>query len=71
MDADCIHGLGPASACVLCNGRVERERQLAQTVERRFPARFASRLVCGHDVAVGERIAKMGDGSYRCDDCAP
>jgi hypothetical protein len=24
-DEECIHGLGPVSACVICNGRARRE----------------------------------------------
>ena len=31
-DDECIHGLGPCSACVICNGRARREK--AEAVER-------------------------------------
>jgi len=29
VNDECIHGLGMASACSVCNGRVARERRLA------------------------------------------
>lgn len=31
-DPECIHGLGPVSACVICNGRAKREA--AEQVEQ-------------------------------------
>ena len=32
VDDECIHGLGPVSACVICNGRAKREA--AEQVEQ-------------------------------------
>lgn len=39
-DEECIHGLGPVTACVICNGRAERERAEQASAYRVFPAKY-------------------------------
>ncbi len=68
FDSECIHGLGPVSACVICNGRAERERAAAAEVVHWFDARYDSRLGCGCYALIGEPIAKRADGTYVCAD---
>lgn len=69
-DQECIHGLGPISACTICNGREQREQAERNLIIAWFPARYASTLACGHDVEPGEQIAKTNDDRYLCADCA-
>lgn len=44
---ECIHGLGPVSACVICNGRERREAKQraleAELVRGRYPRTLAAR----------------------------
>lgn len=70
-DEECIHGLGPVSACVLCNGRADREAAISKTVVARWPALYAGRVACGHDVEVGDQLTRLGDGRIVCEECAP
>lgn len=68
MDADdeCPHGLGMRAACVICNGRVQRERDAAEaavrTVLYRFNARYPGRCAaCVRSIGVGDPVAMRGD----------
>lgn len=56
---------------MICNGREAREKAERGEIVARFPARYASTLVCGHDVEVGEMIARRADETYVCEGCAP
>ena len=67
---ECIHGLGPVTACTICNGREARERAEANRVIYWFEARFDGTVNCDHSVEIGERLARMGDDSIRCERCA-
>ena len=71
MTDECIHGLGPVSACVICNGRAATERKVAAEVDYTFTARFDGPLGCGHDSAIGDRLARLKSGRIVCKDCAP
>lgn len=69
-EQECIHGLGPKSACTICNGREQRERAERDLIVARFPARYISLLACGHFSEIGEQIAKTNDDRYLCAECA-
>lgn len=69
-EPECIHGLGPVSACTICNGREKRERQQV-TVTGYFPAKYASRLSCGHVAVIGEMLCRLSDESLLCEECHP
>lgn len=71
MDDECIHGLGPVSACVLCNGRAAREAAAAREVTAQWSALFDGPVACGCRVEVGDPLARLGDGRVVCGDCAP
>jgi hypothetical protein len=71
VDGECIHGLGPVSACVICNGREADDARRARIVSIRFRARYASVIDCHHFVGVGSWVARMADGSLICEECAP
>lgn len=70
-DDECIHGLGPISACTICNGREKREQARRDLVVMRFPAQYASRLACGHEPDIGDLIARMADDRLVCAECVP
>lgn len=69
-DAECIHGLGPVTACTVCNGKEAAARRARHTVDYSFPAKFTGRADCGHEVEAGEPLNRMLDGSLRCEECA-
>lgn len=68
---ECIHGLGPVAACVICNGRAASEAKPTSEVAYTFRAKFGGRLSCGHEVDLGELIYRMADERLICEDCAP
>ncbi|HRE01004.1 MAG TPA: hypothetical protein PLV68_06865 [Ilumatobacteraceae bacterium] len=63
---ECIHGLGPRSACVLCNGRAAREEAEAHRIVQWFAARYSGRLACGCYTTVGDLIARRADDTFVC-----
>lgn len=65
----CIHEQIPQT-CSICNGRDGREAAERAVITARFPARYASTLACGHDVEIGDVIARRADETYVCSDCA-
>ncbi len=66
MDDECIHGLGPVAACIICNGREARERAAANVVEYRFSAQFDGPAACGHHVERGDVLA-YGHGEWQAE----
>lgn len=68
-DDECIHGLGPVSACVICNGRAEREGRNAST-GRLFSAAFPGRCsACEEKIEPGDLIGPFERGGYGCQEC--
>lgn len=73
-DDECIHGLGPVSACVLCNGRAERDRAAeiaaGEAAWRTFPASYEGHCrACYLPIFVGEMIAWRPDAPATHADC--
>lgn len=66
-DDECIHGLGPVAACVLCNGRAAREERAAAVIVEWFAARYDGRLGCGCRVTHGDLIGRRADDTFVCD----
>lgn len=66
---ECIHGLGPISACTICNGRAAAERKAANAVDYSFTAKFDGPLACGHHSEIGDQLHRLGDGRIVCDEC--
>lgn len=61
---ECIHGLGPVEACVICNGRAQREAKEAAEQPRIFPTKFYGHCPeCNLPIHVGEMIAWFPEGS--------
>lgn len=62
---ECIHGLGPIAACVICNGRAEREAKLASTTMPVFiTSRYDSTCpACDLAIHIGDNIAWFPDHS--------
>lgn len=60
-DDECIHGLGPKSACTICNGREAKEREDTTAT---FASSFRSMCrVCKQPIAVGDEITgHVGSG---------
>lgn len=57
-EEECIHGLGPVEACVICNGRAKREAAERAEQPRTFPAKFESQCPeCDLPIYVGQMVA--------------
>jgi hypothetical protein len=55
---ECIHGLGPVSACTVCNGRQEREAKEHAEIPCNFPAKYESQCpACNLPIVVGQIVA--------------
>lgn len=68
---ECIHGLGPVSACTICNGREAKERAERNRIVARFPAAYEGHCYgCQDEISVGDILARTADGRYLCTDCA-
>jgi hypothetical protein len=70
--AECIHGLGPVSACTICNGRDERDR--AVTAERAvtFAAKYPGQCSCCNlPIHVGQILSWDRENPPVHDGCAP
>lgn len=70
---ECIHGLGPVTACVICNGR-ERQERLARFVADPewlpFPAKFFGRCpACDRSIDTGEALVRTGSGEFIHERC--
>lgn len=70
-DDECIHGLGPKSACTICNGAERRAADQKQW--RSFMARYAGQCPgCDLPIAVGQMIAwPVGGGPVYHEGCQP
>jgi hypothetical protein len=68
-DPECIHGLGPASACTICNGREAAETSMAETVaatttfqpDGRREAMYArvDKLTAAQRIELGEQLMNV------------
>lgn len=70
--AECIHGLGPVSACTMCNGRDAAEARANEMPAPLsvFAARYPGRcLGCDVPIQVGDIIAWHPDWLARHHDC--
>lgn len=71
MDDECIHGLGPVTACTICNGREAKDRAFADAISHRFRARFDGECAkCDGAIFVGDMMAATNGGRYLCASCA-
>lgn len=62
MDEECIHGLGPTEACVICNGREKREAAERAERPRIFAAKYEGQCpACDLPISVGQSIAWLPD----------
>lgn len=68
---ECIHGLGPVTACTICNGRDAREQAERDRVLYTFTAAFDGPVACGHRVERGEQLARLVDDRIVCTACTP
>lgn len=62
-DDECIHGLGLASACTICNGR-DRKREIEDHNDdwREFHAKYEGQCPgCNLPIQVGELVAWKAD----------
>lgn len=70
--AECPHGLGLRAACVLCNGRADREAAVQAVQPRTFPAKFDGQCPeCNLPIRVGDTIAWLFDKPVTHVDCWP
>ena len=69
-DDECIHGLGPIAACVLCNGRAKREAEAVRWVT--FFARWPGHCPgCNLPIVEGQMIAWHQGAAAHHDGCQP
>lgn len=67
---ECIHGLGPVSACVICNGRAEKERQQTAEAPITFPAKYSTKCPeCDHMIEQGDMVAWLDGRPAVHEDC--
>lgn len=67
-DDDCIHGLGPKSACVICNGTIAAKPR--REPERTFRARFDGQCAeCNLPIYIGQLITWRPGDAPRHNDC--
>ena len=68
-DEGCPHGLGDPAWCSVCKHGPSKPEPV--TVEALFCARYGGYCSdCGQPLTVGERIAKLSNGSYVHEECA-
>lgn len=71
LDEECIHGLGPVAACVICNGRAKADE--AREAEGWFVERWRTALYDGHcarcrePFSAGDQIGHTVGGSWVCE----
>jgi hypothetical protein len=71
-DGECIHGLGPVAACVICNGRTKREAAEADEVVTRAPAKYEGTCWrCDSAIEPGDTIVLLRSGMWVCEGCKP
>jgi hypothetical protein len=70
MDEECIHLLDPAQ-CTICNGSDRRREKEDKEVVAMFDAKFSGVCrSCGDVIEAGDRIGRLNNGKYVCEDCA-
>lgn len=69
-DDECIHGLGPIAACVVCNGRALSEAAERAGQPHTFPAKFEGQCPeCNLPIAIGQIVAWLPDHKATHDHC--
>lgn len=72
-DDECIHGLGPLSACVICNGSDRRDKLNEQANSRlkyTFKAKFDGTCrKCFSPTSRGELVGMTQDDQVICSAC--
>ncbi len=69
-DEECIHGLGPVSACTICNGRDQREQKLKWLCRYTFTAKFQSLCKkCSNVIREGDTVGMTQADLVVCDSC--
>lgn len=67
---ECIHGLGPVAACVLCNGRAQREAAEQAEAPHTFPAKFEGQCPgCDLPIYVGQIVAWLPERKATHEGC--
>lgn len=65
---ECIHGLGPRSACVICNGTIAARADAEQ--ERTFRAKYPGQCAdCNLPIYIGQMICWRPGGQPHHDNC--
>ena len=63
---ECIHGLGPVSACVICNGRAAAEDKAGETLPIKIVTRYQGCCpTCDRVVYPGDLLAWFKDEPWR------
>ena len=71
-DDECIHGLGPVSACVICNGRAKTEQAAAEHAPKVFEAdRNGWCPGCRKPICAGDMLAWLPDHKATHEGCWP
>lgn len=69
---ECIHGLGPVEACVICNGRAKREAAEEAERPRVFVAKFDGQCdECDLPIHVGQMVAWLPERRATHEECWP
>lgn len=69
-EVECIHGLGPVTACVICSGKEKAEREARRTIVRTMGALYDGHChVCGVWWKEGDSIAKTKSDEYIHEGC--
>ena len=69
-DDECIHGLGPVSACTICNGRARREAIAESESPRLFAAKITEHCpTCSLPIHLGQMLAWLPDRQVTHQDC--
>lgn len=69
---ECIHGLGPVEACVICNGRAKRDAAEQAERPRQFPAKFEGQCdECDLPIYVDQVVAWLPERRATHVECWP
>ena len=71
-EAECIHGLGPVSACTICNGREKREAVVDRDATKyEYEAKHYSRCGgCSGRIEPGDAVTVTNDDTHLCPECS-
>ena len=69
---ECIHGLGPVEACVICNGRAKREAAEQAEQPHAFAAKFEGQCdECDLPIYIGQIVAWLPERHATHEGCWP